>query len=149
VNTFVACVVLFAWQPAFAMQQVTVETPVKIWNADIAPGVKSGGWLHVVNRTVPLLCEGELVAQRLHRVLCRHIFCFILDVLLVCHGTASCLLSGGWLCVITRTVPLQHDSALVLLCFAGASYLYLLGLYYHGLLSLCHCTPPTSTQTWS
>ncbi|WIA44499.1 hypothetical protein OEZ86_007240 [Tetradesmus obliquus] len=40
---------------------VTVETPVKIWNADIAPGVKAGGWLHVVNRTVPLLCEGWAV----------------------------------------------------------------------------------------
>lgn len=40
---------------------VTVETPVKIWNADIAPGVKAGGWLHVVNRKVPLLCEGWAV----------------------------------------------------------------------------------------
>ncbi|KAF6251443.1 hypothetical protein COO60DRAFT_1628939 [Scenedesmus sp. NREL 46B-D3] len=40
---------------------VTVQTPVKIWNADIAPGVKAGGWLHVVNRTMPLLCEGWAV----------------------------------------------------------------------------------------
>jgi hypothetical protein len=50
----------FCLATMFAMLQVTVETPVKIWNADIAPGVKSGGWLHVVNRTVPLLCEGKL-----------------------------------------------------------------------------------------
>jgi hypothetical protein len=53
---------LFASPFSFSLQlQVTVDTPVKIWNADIAPGVKSGGWLHVVNRTVPLLCEGAFL----------------------------------------------------------------------------------------
>ncbi|KAF8060298.1 rplY [Scenedesmus sp. PABB004] len=42
---------------------VTVDVPVRIWNADVAPGVKAGGWLHVVNRTVPLRAPGGAVPR--------------------------------------------------------------------------------------
>jgi large subunit ribosomal protein L25 len=40
---------------------VKVNVPVKLWNDDISPGVKGGGWLHVVNRTVPILALGSAV----------------------------------------------------------------------------------------
>jgi large subunit ribosomal protein L25 len=40
---------------------VKVEVPVKLWNNDVSPGVKAGGWLHVVNRTVPVLARGWAV----------------------------------------------------------------------------------------
>eukprot|EP00775_Hariotina_reticulata_P009494 gene9494-9657_t len=42
-------------------RRVTVNIPVKLWNDDISPGVKSGGWLHVVNRTVPVSCIGSAI----------------------------------------------------------------------------------------
>jgi large subunit ribosomal protein L25 len=40
---------------------VRVNIPVKLWNNDVSPGVKGGGWLHVVNRTIPVLAKGWAV----------------------------------------------------------------------------------------
>jgi len=47
----------------FCPQQrlVKVNIPVKLWNNDVSPGVKGGGWLHVVNRTVPVSAKGWAV----------------------------------------------------------------------------------------
>ncbi|GBF95346.1 50S ribosomal protein L25 [Raphidocelis subcapitata] len=38
-----------------------VPIPVSIWGEESAPGVRGGGWLHVVNRTVPFACPGWAV----------------------------------------------------------------------------------------
>jgi hypothetical protein len=45
-------------------RRVRVNIPVKLWNDDVSPGVRSGGWLHVVNRSVPVLARGDAVRPR-------------------------------------------------------------------------------------
>lgn len=42
-----------------------VPIPVSVWGEEVAPGVKGGGWLHVVNRTVPFMCPGWAVKPRI------------------------------------------------------------------------------------
>jgi hypothetical protein len=42
-------------------RKTLVNVPITLWGADAAPGVKAGGWLHMANRTAPLLCEGWAV----------------------------------------------------------------------------------------
>jgi large subunit ribosomal protein L25 len=44
---------------------VNVPIPVKLWNTEIAPGVKKGGWLHQVSRTVTLKCEAWAIPTQL------------------------------------------------------------------------------------
>lgn len=46
-------------------RRARVPVPVALWGEEGAPGVKGGGWLHVVNRTVPFVCEGWAVVPRI------------------------------------------------------------------------------------
>jgi hypothetical protein len=42
-------------------RRTVVPIPVSMWGEEAAPGLKGGGWLHVVNRTVPFMCPGWAV----------------------------------------------------------------------------------------
>lgn len=46
-------------------RRALVHVPVAVWGEEAAPGVKGGGWVHVVNRTVPLLCQGWAVPPKI------------------------------------------------------------------------------------
>ncbi|KAI8475988.1 MAG: ribosomal protein L25/Gln-tRNA synthetase [Monoraphidium minutum] len=46
-------------------RRALVPVPVALWGEESAPGVKVGGWLHVVNRTVPFLCQGWAVPPKI------------------------------------------------------------------------------------
>jgi hypothetical protein len=46
-------------------RRALVRVPVALWGEESAPGVKGGGWLHVVNRAVPLMCQGWAVPPKI------------------------------------------------------------------------------------
>lgn len=46
-------------------RRARVPVPVTPWGAEAAPGVRAGGWLHMVKRAAPLACEGWAVPPRI------------------------------------------------------------------------------------
>jgi hypothetical protein len=58
---------------------VTAPVPVVLWGGEAAPGVKAGGWLHLVERAVEVACRGKDVPPVIE---------------LDCKGLKVCV--GGW-----------------------------------------------------
>ena len=46
-----------------ATDKVTVEVPVEFLNQDVCPGLKKGGVLNIVRRTIELICNASSIPE--------------------------------------------------------------------------------------
>lgn len=46
-------------------REVRVHVPVQLESKDLSPGIRKGGWIHMIDRTVELKCFGWAVPARL------------------------------------------------------------------------------------